>query len=335
MKIRIAAAVALLVIAAVTGCSGVLYGHSQATGSAAAEPGVSTYLCSGSTSDELLQWRSSGGYLSGTYQYADLSGQAPQEQVSSNSGNLSGTLDGTAITVSIGLSQDLYGTLSGGQLTLNVPQQDGTIQAATCNQATVNDWNSAVASLNSQAGSDNKAQASASAAAATQQQIAALQSGLQSDVTTLAQDAARLDGDNSLAGDVQAMKNDLGTEQKDYATVQNDTCSSAGGSRETDASTVDTDASTVDTDQSTVQTDISSLQNNQVSSDISKVQGDVSQLKSLGASPDTDPSAALAAGNKALKDMASAIAWAQQQASALDGQAHQIAKAADALASRC
>ncbi len=117
--------------------------------------------------------------------------------------------------------------------------------------------------------------------------------------------------------------------------MQHDACSSAGGTRETDASTVDTDASTVDTDQSTVQTDISSLQNNSVQADLSKVQGDVSQLRSLGASPDTDPKAALAAGHKALRDMASAIAWAQQQASALDSQAHQIASAADALAAKC
>jgi hypothetical protein len=189
--------------------------------------------------------------------------------------------------------------------------------------------------LAQQGAQQQQAQASASASAATQQQISGLQSGLQSDVTTLAQDAASLDSDNSLAADVQSMKNDLGTEQKDYATVQGDTCSSAGGSKETDASAVDTDASAVDTDQAGVQTDISGLQNNQVGSDIAKVQGDVSQLKSLGASPDTNPSAALAAGNKALKDMASAITWAQGQAGTLDGQAHQTAKAADALANGC
>jgi hypothetical protein len=186
-----------------------------------------------------------------------------------------------------------------------------------------------------QQGQQQQAQASASAAAATQLQISGLQSSLQSDVSTLAQDAASLDSDSSLAGDIKSMKSDLGTEQTDYATVQSDTCSSAGGSRETDASTVDTDASTVDTDLSTVQTDISGLQNNQVSSDISKIQGDVSQQKSLGASPATDPAAALAAGNRALRDMASAIAWAKQQGGALDGQAHQIASAADALAKRC
>jgi hypothetical protein len=182
-----------------------------------------------------------------------------------------------------------------------------------------------------QAGQQQQAQASASAAAATQQQISGLQSSLQSDVSTLAQDAASLDSDNSLATDVQAMRNDVAAEQTDYATVQSDDCTSRPG----DAGTVDGDSGTVDGDQGTIQGDISTLQSNPVSSDISKVQGDVSQLKSLGTTPATDPAAAIAAGHKALKDMASAIAWAQQQSSALDGQAHQIAKAADALANGC
>lgn len=187
-----------------------------------------------------------------------------------------------------------------------------------------------------QAGQQQQAQASASAAAATQQQISGLQSSLQSDVSTLAQDAASLDNDNSLAGDIKTMKDDLGTEQTDYATVQGDTCSSAGGTKETDAATADTDSATVDTDLATVQTDITGLQdNNQASGDISKVQGDVSQLRSLGASPATNPAAALAAGHKALKDTNAAIAWAKQQGGAIDGQAHQIASAADALANKC
>jgi hypothetical protein len=51
---------------------------------------------------------SSGGTtavtLTGTYQSEQISGQAPSEQVTPDSGGLSGTLDGTAITLSIGLS---------------------------------------------------------------------------------------------------------------------------------------------------------------------------------------------------------------------------------------
>ena len=94
---------------------------------AGAEPGVTTYLCSGTGLDDLLQWRNSNGDLSGTYEEAQLSETAPSEQVSSNSGSLRGTLNGNQLTLSIGSSQDLYRPVSGGQLSLNVPQSDGSI----------------------------------------------------------------------------------------------------------------------------------------------------------------------------------------------------------------
>jgi hypothetical protein len=123
-----------------------------------AEPGVDTYLCSGSTNDTLLQWRNSDGELSGTYENAQLTGQAPAEQVNSNSGDLSGTLNGTAITLNIGLSQPRYGTLTSGQLTLNVPQSDGTIQAGTCAQSTLgDDTAAAISQTTSQGNSINSA----------------------------------------------------------------------------------------------------------------------------------------------------------------------------------
>ena len=122
--IRLIAALGIVLLAA--GCGGIIpVGHSPATNSGGAEPGVDSYLCSGITSDELLQWRDGGGDLSGTYQYADLSGQAPSEQVSSNSGNLTGTLNGTAITMSIGLSQDLYGTCRVGSSPSTCPSRTG------------------------------------------------------------------------------------------------------------------------------------------------------------------------------------------------------------------
>jgi hypothetical protein len=43
----------------------------------------------------------------------------------------------------------------------------------------------------------------------------------------------------------------------------------------------------------------------------------------------------LTAGHEALKDTNAAIAWAKQQGGAIDGQAHQIASAVDALANKC
>jgi hypothetical protein len=68
---RIATAVLFPGLVLLVGCgSGSLHLTSAAsTPSAAAEPGVSTYLCQGSSDDSLLQWRASGSDLSGTYEF--------------------------------------------------------------------------------------------------------------------------------------------------------------------------------------------------------------------------------------------------------------------------
>jgi hypothetical protein len=81
----IAAAVAL----ALTACSGspaasnaASTGNSTTDGgtssaSPAAEPGLTTFICAGSTSATLLQWTDSNDDLSGTYEYSSIGGQAP------------------------------------------------------------------------------------------------------------------------------------------------------------------------------------------------------------------------------------------------------------------
>jgi hypothetical protein len=319
----VAGAAALMLAAC--GSGGSVHATSPASSPvAAAEPGVSTYLCTGSTEDDLLQWRDNDGYLSGTYESAKLSGQAPSEQVNSDSTSLSGTLDGTAITLNIGLSQPLYGSLSGSQLSLNVPQSDGTIRAATCNQASLSDWNSAVASLDSQAGSDNQAANQAAAQQQHDQQVSKAQQSLANDVSSLESDSSSLNKDSSLAGDIKTMNTDYGTEQSDYRTEQSDSCDSMS----TDANTVGTDANTVGTDLNTLQTDVTTLQQGGIQSvknDLSSIQSDLSTLQNLGVTPGTDSSAAVAAGNKALSNAASAISWAQGQGNMINGQAQQLA----------
>jgi hypothetical protein len=117
-----AVVIVLAVVTALAACSGspaasmaARTGNSLAAGGTpAAEPGLTTFICTGSTSATLLQWTASNDGLSGTYEYSSIGSQAPQEQVSSNSGSLSGTLNGNTITLDIGFQQSLYGTLDGG-----------------------------------------------------------------------------------------------------------------------------------------------------------------------------------------------------------------------------
>jgi hypothetical protein len=308
-------------------------GYAQTPG----EPGVATYLCSGSTSDMLLQWRDDSAGLSGTYQRADLSGQVPSEAVSSDSGELSGTLDATAITLSIGLSQPLYGSFSGSRLTVNFPQQDGTIQAATCTQASIADWNNMVDALNGKAGSDNSTavqqQAQASSAAARQQAVSNAQQSLTNDVSALEQDSATMNNDASLASDISSMKQDYQTGQNDWSTEQSDSCSNVSG----DASTVGGDASTVGGDLSTLQGDMQTLQSGDlqtVKNDLGNVQNDLTTLNGLGVAPGVNAAPATAGGNQALKNAAKAIAWANQNGTSINSNAQALANTAQNYANR-
>jgi hypothetical protein len=329
---RLAGVTAALAIPALVAC-GSGQGHitggtpTETSPSAGAEPGVETYLCSGSGQDTLLQWRGSSGNLSGTYESAQLSGQAPQEQVSSSSGDLSGTLDGSDITLSIGLSQPLYGTLSGGQLTLNVPQSDGSFQAGTCNHSSLSDWNSTVATLDSQAGSDNQAANQQAAQAQHDQQVSQAQQALSNNGSSLQSDSNTLNNDNSLAGDVKSMQQDYATEQSDYRTEQSDSCDSMGG----DADTVGGDADTVGGDLDSLNGDIQTLQSGDIQSiksDLANVANDLNTLKGLRAPPGTNSSSAVAAGNQALTNAANAVSWAQGQGKIINGGAQQLATTA-------
>jgi hypothetical protein len=178
-----------------------------------------------------------------------------------------------------------------------------------------------------------QAQASAAAVAAQAQQVSSAEESLSSDISTLESDSGTLNGDSTLAGDISTMKGDYQTEQSDYQTEQSDGCPGASG----DASAVGSDAGSIDTDQSSMQTDIQSLQGSSgiagIQSDMSAVNSDVSTLRNLGASPSPDPSAALAAGQKAISNANAAIQWANSQASSIDSQARQLATTAQNWAS--
>lgn len=307
-------------------------GVTAAVVTSGSEPGVQTYLCSGTSTDLLLQWRQNSTDLGGTYEQAQLTGTAPQEQVSSSQGGLSGTLDGQAVTMSIGFGQPLYGKLTSGTLTLNIPQSDGTIQAASCSQSTVAGWNKTVATLDNQANTDNTAANQAAAQAAHDQAVTKAQASLATDVPQLAKDASALDSDKSLGQAITSMQTDYGTEQKDYQAEQADACGNLGS----DSATVSSDNATVSSDNASEQSAAGSVGSgvSGVQNDLSAVQGDLSTLQNLGATPATDASAALKAGQTAVGDANAAISWANGQAQTLNNEGTQLATTAGNYASQ-
>lgn len=300
-----------------------------ATGSST-EPGVSTWLCSGATNDLLIQWPGASGTINGSYQYAELTGTAPDQQVSTSRGNVTGQTSGAAITVNVGDRGDWYGSIHGDQMTLNIPSQDGTIQPATCQHSTVTAWNQAIAALGSQGSSAN---ASASAAAAQAQQLEELSSDQQSlvnDVQQLTSDAKALDTDKTLASDVATANKDLATEMSDWNLEQHDSCSNLqtdSGAVANDSGSVSNDVGSLTDDTSTVSNGLSGLQG-----DLSSIQTDLSNIQSLGGTPGTNSAAAVAAGNKTVRDTKKAITWATQQGNALNSSSQAIAQQASDFA---
>jgi hypothetical protein len=322
---RYRTAVIIAVVAAVIGAGGAWTAVSATSGTGR----LLSYLCWNGPGDNgatLLQWPS-GSTVSGTYRTAELSGTAPDEQLSTSSGALTGTVTGPSVSLDFAGSQQVFGQL-GTSLTLQMPQQDGSVQPITCKPGTTSGWNTALGSLSSQASSDN--------AEANQQQqqqnisnaITQAEQQLASDIATLTQDATTLDNDKTLAGDIQQMQNDYATEQAEYQTELGDSCPDKSG----DASTVGGDASTVGGDLSTLQGDISTLQANNVSHDLAAVQSDTNTITNLGGTPNPDPSSAIAEGNKALSDLNSAIAWATSNGNSINSQAQQLATQAQAAA---
>jgi hypothetical protein len=296
---------------------------------ASGSPALISFLCWNGPGDNgatLLQWPS-GSVVSGTYRDASVSGTAPDEQVSTDSGALTGTVSGSNASLDLGGSGEMYGTL-GHDLVLNVPQQDGTIQPVTCKPGTVASWNSALSTLGSQTSTAN-AQANAQQQRQdVNDQITQADQQLTSDIATLTQDAQSLDNDKTLAGDIQQMQTDLATEQSDYQTELGDTCDD----KSDDAGTVSDDAGSVSDDLSSLQDDEQSLQDNDVSQDLSAVASDAATVTNLGGIPQPDPTAAIKAGKKAVEDLSAAISWATSEGNSINGQAQQVASEAQAAA---
>lgn len=304
----------------------------QVTGNTA-EPGVMSYLCEFTNGDMLLQWNASGGLIDGTYENAQPTGSAPSETVNTAQGVLTGTINGSGITLHLADfgTTTWYGTVSGPSVTLNVPQQNGSIQPTTCDSSGVNNWNKTMSGLNSGVDAANNDALEQQARASTSAAISQAQQQLSSDVTTLENDTNSLNTNKQLGTDVDQMKTDYGTEQNDYQTeVSQGSCSD--GSLGSDAAQVSSDSSQVDSDYDQLQSDVQSLQGSdgtgEIQSDVSTVNSDLTTLQNLGATPALSTSAALAGGTKAIGSANSAIQWADGQGKAIDGEADQLATTA-------
>jgi hypothetical protein len=251
---------------------------SNSTGST--QPAVGTgYLADLSGEVIFIQWNQSGDSFSGTAQDDSVTGNPPDQTLSTQTLNVNGELNGSSISLSFSGGNQEFGTIAFGQFTLNFPQQDGTLAPVTFHAASSNEFNADVGTLHSEISQDNQT-------AANQQAIAKQEAVIDSDIKSVNNDIsglanASLSSDlDSLGGDVQRAQSDLAATASQAQTAEGESGSQNqcydAGTANYDAGTVEYDAGTVGYDANSVKSDVQSLRSaiSAIGSDFQKMQSD-------------------------------------------------------------
>ena len=263
-----------LVMLGLTGCGTstphiwVAPAASPSTGSPVNVPGTAGYLTSSAGEVDYLQWqRASDGTFQGTELDAAVSGTSPDAQVTVKRTEFDGQINETTVSLDVGLHTD-QGVLSGSTLTLNVVQQDGSIQPVVYHRASDSDYNAALRTLNTSVSKANSQQQQANGEASAEQQVAGDYQRLGTDSSDLTTDLSGLKTDLAGTG------SDLTSERSDERSV----LAEAPGSPDDgtvcgDASGVSGDASGISGDASGISGDLTGL-----SADLATLHSDTSTL---------------------------------------------------------
>lgn len=120
----------------------------------------------------LLTYQDTDGVLTGTVQASQLTYQQDAWEVQGSSQAFTGRLDATDLSISTELAAPWFGTLDGSVLTLNLPQEDGSLLPVPFRPGSVAEYNAAVSQLSEQANSSNGAAADAEAESAATKKAA-------------------------------------------------------------------------------------------------------------------------------------------------------------------
>ncbi len=231
-----------------------------------------------------LQWTQTGNQLSGSAQYDTLEGTPPNSTVNTQTISVTGSLNGSQITLSFNGGAEVFGTISGGSFSVNFPQQNGQLAPVQFTSATAAQFNQALARLQGNTGSANQNAAAAQQLQKEQQAIDGASQAVSNDISGLQSDASQLSGAlGGFGGDIATMQKDLATVAAQEQTViteshngtdPNQVCSDSD-TDQSDADTVGSDGDTVSSTADGVEGDIRTLRN-----DISGLQSDFSTLQS-------------------------------------------------------
>lgn len=341
-------------------------------GSAAAHPGQPTpdpaappgnFLWVGTNEAIFLAWVNNNGSLSGQTQDARIqTNYNGNQQVNSTHGSFTGTLSNGRVILNfggfLGYSNNITGTYDGTTLTLDFPMTTGNIGSLAFVPATVDDFNTAVGTLQTQINNEqatvaanqataDAANAQATAIAGQQQAVANANAAVHSDLSSLQGDISSLNQSATFDSVFSDYAKDWQQMQNDYQTEVND---SKNGCANGNYGTVQADAGSVRADEGSIQADDGSYNAQKASIDVSynPVQQDITTLKNdwqalqqavaqnSSGTPasnyqQSDIDNAVGNGNNALSNADGVVQKAKQERATYDNEANNLNNQAQAL----
>lgn len=221
----VAGSVSAMLIAAIVGCSG-----------SGASPGPASYLTVSKSGAAFIQWKKTPDGLRGTIEEASVGGSGPTQTLAVSSVPFTGTRKGNSVRLTFAglyyLHPSARGTLNGGELTLTVPQPDGSASQVRLSQSGRAGYDHAVAALRARISNANRRAAEEQAGQRHQPAHALAEKNAQSALAALYQDSSLAPGSKlslaiaRLAGHVDAARSRLAREPRD-ASGDNKHCTAA------------------------------------------------------------------------------------------------------------
>lgn len=181
------------------------------------------------TSVVMIQVTRQGNSLTGTFDEAGLA-TAGAVTVTPVHTAFTGTVDGTALTLTFpgGLDSTISGRLSGDQMILQAPQNDGSIAAIKLRPSSVDAYNLRVAGVQATAQANVDASASAAEAQAVAAATRTAQANIDGAAHAVGVDVAALQTAADDSPSFEGFKTDLTEARRDLAQAKSDAATAAG-----------------------------------------------------------------------------------------------------------
>jgi hypothetical protein len=304
-------------------------------------PAPGGYLASGSNYVLFIQFTNTNGTLSGEWNEADVVTNTSKNmlQVSPFHTSFSAYLDGTQFNLDVS-GHTYAGSFDGNNVTIEFPQQDGTLAPITLTPASIDDYNNAITNVQNTVNQENQntadAQATASTLAATATATTDEQNRLNYDLANIGGAINSLQSDADFSSILKRYSNEITQMQRDYQQEQSDANGGCAnyGTVGVDDGTVQVDQGTIQTIDGSLQVQISSMQsdNANVEDFLQKIQQHWNNLGKVAPNvSQNDINTAIQNGTNAVNQGKSNLQSAQNQASGFDNQAKQIVGQADSL----